>query len=331
MRIFAICLLAAACATPTQTRGPIHLAAGAPIAAPEGLADYCVRMPSECNFTPRSDLRGRIEATGAASFQAASYQSQSGRTSVFYAMMTARLAPQEAPGALAPSHLSSGQMTLSDERWQQLRRVNREINRAIRPETDRAVYGVDEYWQRPLVAFGRNARGDCEDYALEKRARLLALGWAPDMLAMAVAVSPQVGLHATLIVQTDRGDFVLDNLHSEPRALTSLDYMWISRQTGSNLTDWAIADVTASPAVLRQAGDVSAEAMFQRLMRQRAGAVALDVNQGLPAPAPTVAQPVEVVAETSRRAPKPGMDRRPALPVFAGGTYARSQTMHVAP
>ncbi len=289
-------------------------------------------MPLECSSAPRTDLRGRIEATGAASFQTAAYQNESSRTSVFYAMMTARLAPEEAAGALAPSHLSSGQMPLTDMRWQQLRRVNREINRAIRPETDLALYGVEEYWQRPLTALGRDVRGDCEDYALEKRARLLALGWAPDMLAMAVAVSPQVGLHATLIVQTDRGDFVLDNLHSEPRALGSLDYMWISRQTGPNLTDWAIADVAVSPAVLRQAGDVSAEVMFQRLMRQRANTVAFDVDRGPPAPTPAVEQPTEVIVETLRRQPKLRSDRVPTMPAaFAGGTYSRSSTTHVAP
>ncbi len=247
-------------------------------------------------------------------------------------MMTARLAPQAEAVSGTTAHLTSGRMILSDARWQELRRVNREINRAIRPETDSALYGVEEYWQRPLIAFGRGARGDCEDYALEKRARLLALGWAPDMLAMAVAVSPQVGLHATLVVQTDRGDFVLDNLHREPRPLADLDYMWISRQTGPNLTDWAVADTVSSAAVLRQAGDVSAEAMFQRLMRQRASTIAFEVDASQPVTSPTVQRPADVSTETLRRMPKPRSDRPRSMPaVFVGGTYLRSTTTHVAP
>lgn len=334
MRVFAVCLLAAACAAPAgpvRFNAPAQLAAGAPVAAPDGLADYCLRVPGECSEALRTDLRGRIPATGAASFQTASFRTDRREDTVFHAMMAARLAPLQR----ASSSPSSSRMVLSDARWQELRQVNRAINRAIRPVTDRAFYGVEEYWQRPLIAFERGARGDCEDYALEKRARLLALGWAPDMLAMAVAVAPGVGLHATLVVQTDQGDFVLDNLHAEPRTLAELNYLWISRQVGPSLTNWAAADAIASPA-LRQAADVSAEAMFERLMRQHASAAASNVapELGPYAPAQTLAPPQPLLAtdETALRAQKPGRDPAPWKPsALAGGIYFREGMDHIAP
>ncbi len=316
---------------PVRVNAPAQLAAGAPVAAPDGLADYCLRVPGECSEAPRTDLRGRIAATGAASFQTASFRADRREDTVFQSMMAARLAPlQRAPSS---SSLSSSRMVLSDVRWQELRQVNRAINRAIRPVTDRTLYGVEEYWQRPLVAFERGARGDCEDYALEKRARLLALGWGSDMLAMAVAVAPRVGLHATLVVQTDHGDFVLDNLHDEPRALAELDYLWISRQVGPSLTNWAAAN--ASPA-LRHVADVSAEAMFERLMRQHASAAAPnpapELGPSTSAQTPAPPQPVLANGETGLRAPRPWRDPAPWKPsALAGGIYFREGMDHIAP
>lgn len=305
----------------------MQLAPGAPVAAPEGLGDYCLRTPGECGEAVRTGLRGRIPATGAASFQTASFSNDRSDTSVFDALMAARTAPPQL-GAWS----SSSRMPLTPERWQELRQVNRSINRAIRPMTDRAAFGVEEYWQRPLVASDRGARGDCEDFALEKRARLLALGWSPEMLAMAVAVAPRIGLHATLVVQTDRGDFVLDNLHDEPRALGELDYVWISRQVGASLTNWATADVMTSPGV-RYAADTSPEATFERLMSQRTSAgVASDVRVQAP-PAPTAVLTTQsLVGTSSPRAPQPWRDGAPWKPsVLAGGAFMREGMEHIAP
>lgn len=84
-----------------------------------------------------------------------------------------------------------------------------------------------------------SAFGDCEDYALEKRALLLAAGWPEEAVLLAVARLPEGELHTILIVQTDRGDLVLDNLHAAPQRLASLGYDWVSRQAGADLTQWA--------------------------------------------------------------------------------------------
>jgi predicted transglutaminase-like cysteine proteinase len=298
---------------------PARLVAGAAAPAPDGLMDYCLRAPEDCADAPRLDLRGRITATGAASFQTVSANA-AGEGSVFHAMMAARLAqPQATPRS------GSSRMALTDARWQQLRRVNREINRAIQPSSDRALFGIEEYWQRPLLTIGRGARGDCEDYALEKRARLLALGWAPDMLAMAVAVAPRIGLHATLVVQTDRGDFVLDNLSDAPRALAELDYLWISRQVGPSLTSWAAAyPVGVRPS---QNNDLSPEAMFERLMRERAPA---PVVQPTPVETPVLVAAPSVAARVEP-APKPQPGRRGKPATLMNGMAARAGVVHIAP
>lgn len=303
-----------------------HLSAGAVVAAPDGLLAYCARRPEECGPGHASDLRGLLPATGAATWQNASATHRSG-DAVFAAMMSARMSRANQPSV----GTSSSMVSLTDERWGELRRINREINRAIRPATDRALYGVEEYWQRPLLIGAAGARGDCEDYALEKRARLLALGYAPDALAMAVAVAPGVGLHAVLIVQTDHGDFVLDNLHGEPRTLTSLNYVWLSRQVGSALNSWAAARADYAPYAVRALGDVSAEARFEQLMDERRA----DFRRSNVAVLTLAAAHVADVASTQSSpvpAPTPPL-RAPdwCLPTSLGGSFSRSQIEHVAP
>ena len=53
----------------------------------------------------------------------------------------------------------------------ELDEVNRSVNHEIEPATDMEVYGVAEYWTLPTT------RGDCEDYQLLKRHRLITRGW----------------------------------------------------------------------------------------------------------------------------------------------------------
>lgn len=334
VRIFALCLLATACASPVGSPrlGPqAQLVPGVAVSAPDGLNDYCARVPAECASGARHDLRGRISATGAATLQSISFRANSQSStpdSIFDAMMAARLGPR-----VVDTSATSSRMSLTPARWQELRAVNRAINRAIRPVTDRTLYGVEEFWQRPLLVTGRGAQGDCEDYALEKRARLLALGWSPDMLAMAVAVAPRIGLHATLIVQTDQGDFVLDNLSSEPRRLGDLDYLWISRQVGPSLNVWASADVVGASVSPRSPAYISPEAMFERMMGERTS-----LAIAAPVLAPVVSLSAVTRSEASerggkKRTPLPRSDLEPVLlPAFYGSSsYFNSQTRQIAP
>jgi hypothetical protein len=63
------------------------------------------------------------------------------------------------------------------ERLSELDALNRAVNREIAPATDMEIYGVAEYWTIPTT------RGDCEDYALLKRKRLIARGLAAELAA----------------------------------------------------------------------------------------------------------------------------------------------------
>jgi predicted transglutaminase-like cysteine proteinase len=160
----------------------------------------------------------------------------------------------------AEAHFTRQEIALDEAGWSELAAINRQVNDQIVASTDASRYGVLEYWAMPLAERAarqnESAAGDCEDYALEKRARLISLGWNPNSLALAVAYAPGVGMHAVLIVQTDHGDFVLDNLHDAPLQPEALDYQWVSRQAGPSMTVWASAHIESAPSRLDPAQEL---------------------------------------------------------------------------
>ena len=101
-------------------------------------------------------------------------------------------------------------LRLTPERLALIETVNRTVNRGIVLMADVQQYGVEEFW-----AYPRSGYGDCEDLALEKRARLVALGFPRGALRLGLAQDRRcLFTHALLLVETDAGTYVLDGLRS---------------------------------------------------------------------------------------------------------------------
>lgn len=96
-------------------------------------------------------------------------------------------------------------VTLTPDRLKELSSLNRKINRTIRGRNDDDNSMNGDLWQVNVKS------GDCEDFALTKRSRLISMGWSSRALRIATAVTRSGEGHAVLIVRTDRGDLVLDN------------------------------------------------------------------------------------------------------------------------
>ncbi|WP_181708409.1 transglutaminase-like cysteine peptidase [Chthonobacter rhizosphaerae] len=108
--------------------------------------------------------------------------------------------PADADGALVLDHPAMDMIS----------RVHRVVNRAIRPQAERV--GAPDHWKVGGVS------GDCEDYALAKRELLVRLGVPSRALRLATGHLRNGEYHAVLLVRTDRGDLVLDNLNRDVRA-----------------------------------------------------------------------------------------------------------------
>lgn len=79
--------------------------------------------------------------------------------------------------------------------------VNNQVNRSIKPRYEKG----DTWSINP-------AYGDCDDYVMTKRHKLLRAGVPASALKIAVVRTRRGEGHAVLIVKTTAGEFALDNI-----------------------------------------------------------------------------------------------------------------------
>ncbi len=125
---------------------------------------------------------------------------------------------------------------LTRKLWAAMININNAVNASVTPRTDAEMWGKEEVWSYPTNI------GDCEDYALEKRRRLMALGVPAGDLLMTVARQRNGDGHAVLTVRTSRGDFILDNLEPRVLAWTETEYTYLKRQSERNSGAWVAVD-----------------------------------------------------------------------------------------
>jgi predicted transglutaminase-like cysteine proteinase len=116
--------------------------------------------------------------------------------------------------------------------WAKMIQVNNSVNSAVVPRTDQEMWGREEVWSYP------DQVGDCEDYVLEKRRELMRAGVPAGNLLITVVRQPNGDGHAVLSVNTDHGDFVMDNLDGRVLTWTDTPYTFLKRQSSKNSGIW---------------------------------------------------------------------------------------------
>lgn len=148
---------------------------------------------------------------------------------------------QKSPEECGSDHLPEKRMEATPQRLRQLVEVNRSVNEAIAPATDLEIYGIKEYWTLP------STRGDCEDYALQKRRALIEKGWPVGSLLLTVVRDEKGEGHAVLTARTSQGDFILDNKLEEIRLWYTTPYRFVMRQSYINPRTWVALDEQRAP------------------------------------------------------------------------------------
>ena len=148
---------------------------------------------------------------------------QSGGSSAAIARKWNRVLAQIAPGTTAcpagQRHCEDWQalkMQLASvsDRLTLLKQVNDAVNR-LQYVSDSQQWALKDYWATPVEFFARRA-GDCEDYAISKYFLLGELGVPVQAMRIAIVHDTARNLtHAVLVVQTDRGPMMLDNVIEE--------------------------------------------------------------------------------------------------------------------
>lgn len=110
---------------------------------------------------------------------------------------------------------NTDRVQLTDDLIAKLQQVNSRFNASIRAVADRP--GQDRWSLNP-------GSGDCEDYALSKRAALIRAGVPAGVLRIAVTKTRRGEPHAVLVVKTSQGDYILDNLRERITTLGGSGY-----------------------------------------------------------------------------------------------------------
>jgi predicted transglutaminase-like cysteine proteinase len=155
---------------------------------------------------------------------------------------------QRTPEECKPGPPEEQRFSATPERLSELHSINQAVNHEIAAATDLEIYGQTEYWTLPT------ARGDCEDFALLKRKRLLARGWPASALLITVVRDEKGEGHAVLAVRTMQGDFILDNKMDEVRIWHRTPYDFVMRQSYLNTRVWMSLDPKAANTTLPLAG-----------------------------------------------------------------------------
>jgi predicted transglutaminase-like cysteine proteinase len=132
-------------------------------------------------------------------------------------------------------------VVLTRQAWQTILSVNAKVNAEIRPLTDQDHWGVADVWSLPTDGYG-----DCEDYQLLKRKRLVEAGLPRRAMRMTVVLDELGEGHAVLMIRTDRGDFVLDNKVGAVLPWHQTGYIYVKREAQDSV-GWVSLGGATSP------------------------------------------------------------------------------------
>ena len=169
-------------------------------------------------------------ASAAPALPHATFAAVGGRTSVPYGWVDFcnRYASECDVEAMDPVDIDLTPTALKD-----VERIDRQVNAAVKPETDMDHWGVVDRWDYPF-----DGKGDCEDYALLKRKLLIHAGYPRQALLITVVKDLEGEGHAILTLKTSQGEFVLDNLNDKVMAWADTGYKFIKRQSQSDPNVW---------------------------------------------------------------------------------------------
>ena len=119
--------------------------------------------------------------------------------------------------------VAGNEVKLNAKLRQQIISVNAHVNRSMIARSDK---GADKW-----SVGGRY--GDCEDFAMTKRAMLIAQGWPSRALSLTVVKTAWGEGHAILSVHTSSGTLVLDNLSHSVKPLSQVPYHVVAMQENS--------------------------------------------------------------------------------------------------
>jgi predicted transglutaminase-like cysteine proteinase len=139
-------------------------------------------------------------------------------------------------------------VALTEERWNELAAINRDVNRDIVPHRNLGGLSAERWLVSP-------ASGECHDYAVTKRHELLARGWPERALLLSEVVANSGEHHLVLLVRMKNVDLVLDNLNANILPATRTPYRWVRVESPHNPRFWSTVSMTPAAHVAMRDAD----------------------------------------------------------------------------
>jgi predicted transglutaminase-like cysteine proteinase len=118
-----------------------------------------------------------------------------------------------------------GSVLFTSATMDQLNSVNATVNATIHP-----AYRDEWTPEQPV--------GDCKDFAMTKRQRLVNSGWPTSAVPVAIVRTFVGEQHLVLVARTSQGDFVLDNLTDGIVPWSRTSYSWEKIQSTTDAFAW---------------------------------------------------------------------------------------------
>jgi predicted transglutaminase-like cysteine proteinase len=127
---------------------------------------------------------------------------------------------------------------LTARSWTELNKINTMVNGEIGPISDEEHYRIYEQDILNWWTYPDDGSGNCNDYVLMKRKLLIEAGWPKTALLMTVVIDRHGDGHLILMVRTDRGDLILDNMRQQIFPWDRTGYRFVKRQSELDPNIW---------------------------------------------------------------------------------------------
>jgi predicted transglutaminase-like cysteine proteinase len=145
-------------------------------------------------------------------------------------------AAQPAECETAPTLPSLVQLTVQS--WTELNKINAIVNEEIEPISDEDHYRIYEQNILNWWTYPDDGKGNCNDYAMMKRKLLIEAGWPMTALWLTVVIDYHGAGHLVLMIRTDRGDLILDNMRKQIVRWNRTSYRFVMRQSELDPNNW---------------------------------------------------------------------------------------------
>jgi predicted transglutaminase-like cysteine proteinase len=153
------------------------------------------------------------------------------------------------PAECEPTAPEPKVISLTPRSWGELNQINSIVNRDVEPISDEDHYKIYEQDILNWWTYPDDGKGNCNDYVLMKRKLLVEAGWPKAALLMTVVIDHHGDGHLILMVRTDRGDLILDNMRDDIVTWDRTGYRFVKRQSASNPNDWIAIEAQRDPRV----------------------------------------------------------------------------------